>query len=46
MTETLQNAEFDREDDKEAAYLLVKNLTMKRNIRCCLAYMGTRLDRL
>jgi len=46
LHEKFSDPTFDREDETNLALPLVINQTMKRNIRCSLAYLSTRLDRL
>ena len=42
---TFSDPEFNRDDDTQAASMMVANQNMQRNIRCCLAYHNTRLTR-
>ena len=46
LTDKMSDPNFDREAEAEIALPIVINMTMKRNVRCALAYMGTRLDRI
>jgi GINS complex subunit 1 len=46
LSEKMQDPDFDREEEAEIAKPLVMSQTNQRNMRCALAYMGTRLDRL
>ena len=42
----MDQEEDDYDEDADAAYPLAAKVAMERNVRCSLAYMSTRLDRL
>jgi GINS complex subunit 1 len=46
LAEMMSDPNFDRDEEAEVPKPLVMQQTMNRNIRCAMAYMGTRLDRL
>eukprot|EP00347_Sterkiella_histriomuscorum_P006390 403352945 len=46
INQTFADPDFDREQKQETAKLVVENQNLQRNVRCLLAYLNTRADRL